>query len=64
MRIRDPKTGMYVCEIRGVCFVTWVNEQDRSNALFVGHEGRKSPEDYLKLVENLTGLQLELVKPW
>lgn len=53
--------GWYVCEIRGVVFVTWVSEKDKAHAA-------QFPEDkiteWVDLLESSTGKKLQTVAPF
>ena len=60
-RIRSCKTGMYVHQLRGILFISWVQEKDIEYALIFSDWYNSKPEDWLKILSNMSTEQLELV---
>lgn len=58
MQIRTMIHGWYVCEFRGVCFITWVCERDRNQA---ADFSKYVAEAMAPIVTKMTGLQVEVV---
>ena len=57
----EPK--FYVCEMRGVCFLTFVPEQDKAQS--ANFPTRKNTvEEWKKLMESMCGFELEAVAPF
>lgn len=55
------KQGWYVCELRGVCFVTWVNTQDKANAAVFPKD---KIDEWVKVISDMTSESLEAVEPF
>jgi hypothetical protein len=58
MQIRTMGGKWYVCEFRGVCFVTWVCEKERQ---YAANLPRGVAEGMAQLVQENTGMQVEVV---
>lgn len=52
------KPRFYVQALRGVCFVTWVSEEDRGEALQIKDD---KADDWKRLIEDWQGIELEVV---
>lgn len=49
----------YLCEVRGVVFLTWVNEADKAQAaVFPEH----AVQEWLAIAQKMSGLQLQAVR--
>lgn len=53
--IKTDDGQWFVCELRGVCFVTWVHISDKDRAL--GFPAEKA-EQWRQILESWTGLNL------
>lgn len=53
--------GYYVCEIRGVCFVTWVSYKDKGHAAVFPVD---NVHEWVEIINYFTGYQLTAVKPY
>ena len=51
----------YISELRGAVFVTWVNSRDKANAFNFPAD---KIDEWLKLMEDMTGEELEAVVPF
>lgn len=47
----------YVHQLRGVVFLTWVSEQDRTRAIDFSHYGTK--EQWVPVLSDIAGFELE-----
>lgn len=61
MWIRTKDGKWYICELRGVVFVSWVNERDRGHAAIFPE---KDIDEWVKILGRMTGEDLEAVSPW
>jgi len=61
MWLRTKDSKWYICELRGVCFVTWVSDKDKGNAAsFPEYDVQK----WISILSEMTGFALEAVKPF
>jgi len=51
----------YIHELRGVCYVSWVSQQDKSQALIFSEDGI---EKWADILSEMTGFKLEIIKPF
>lgn len=60
MWIRN-NNGFYICEVRGVCSLTWVNTRDKSRAATFPKD---KITEWVRLMSEMAGEQLEAVEPF
>ena len=58
MWIRN-KAGFYVCELRGVCFITWVKAQDKAHSAVFPKD---NIDEWVRVVSKMAGEPLEAVE--
>ena len=52
--------GWYICELRGVVFVTWVSVADKAHAAVLPKD---KIDDWIRVMSAMTGKNLEAVEP-
>ena len=58
--ITNKDGTMYVHELRGVVFITWVSSADKKKALAFPHD---TALEWCKIVEKMTGVECSLTNP-
>lgn len=53
MKVLKTNNGFYVHALRGVCFVTWVSEEDKKEALLIPDEKAELLQEYIMQAKKL-----------
>lgn len=52
---------LYVHQLHGVCFISWLFEEDKVNALFFPPNKAK---EWLRIISDMANIELECVHPF